>query len=169
MEDFFLKPETITKKKKTSGWKLLVRTLGVIMILGFLCAFVDNFIGGNDTNTTSVTAQKEEKKRPTPAAETNIINFIVAAESEYGGVRDYLLSPTTAEFPSIEKGMYKVKIISDDVVILTSYVDSENRFGAKTRKIYHAKLQREHDDYWKVVNVKFDGSDTKVIVEVEFD
>lgn len=68
-------------------------------------------------------------------------NQIAIAAQKY--VEQYLKSPSTAKFPSLFKS--EIKKTRPGSYIVTSYVDSQNGFGAITRNNYIVELNQTID------------------------
>jgi hypothetical protein len=72
-------------------------------------------------------------------------------------VKTNLLSPSTADFPWSD---YRIWILTDSTVVIKSYVDAENVFGAKIRQDYRIRLKWYNDytdiDDWNVLEFGFE-------------
>lgn len=69
-------------------------------------------------------------------------------------VQENLRAPSTAKFPSC----YDVSVttLSATQYSISSYVDSENGFGAMLRTGYTAKVEYVGDDKWNLIDLQFD-------------
>lgn len=61
-------------------------------------------------------------------------------------VQDQLVAPKTAEFPPRNKSL--VLYIGENLYVVRSYVDSQNRFGAFIRTHYSCMVRDRGDDTW---------------------
>lgn len=68
-------------------------------------------------------------------------------------VKDRLVSPKTAEFPSISES--RCILLSDKKTWkIISFVDSQNRFGAMIRTKWYVKIM-DTGNAWKLLDIKF--------------
>ncbi len=65
-------------------------------------------------------------------------------------VEDYLKAPSTAKYGVSDD--YKIKKVSDQEYIVSSYVDSQNSFGAMIRSNFEVVIEFNND--WTKYNVK---------------
>ena len=71
-------------------------------------------------------------------------------------VIDRVKSPATAEFPSVLWDKSEIEWSYDeeeDTYIISSYVDSQNAFGATVRTNFIAKLQNTEGKNWKLLKL----------------
>lgn len=90
----------------------------------------------------------EYKARPTPIDEG----------SDYGAysmakrfVSDRLLTPSKAEFPSMD-GRFVMRT-DPDAWLVTAYVDSQNAYGAMIRKRFWVRLKYVGKDKWRMTDI----------------
>jgi hypothetical protein len=70
-------------------------------------------------------------------------------------VRQRLKSPSTAEFPGVFDGaMDHVERLDDHQYMITSYVDSQNGFGAVVRTNYAGIIQQTSEDDWQLIGLE---------------
>lgn len=70
-------------------------------------------------------------------------------------VKDRLKSPRSAEFPGVFDGVEDhVKYIGGHIYQVTSWVDSQNAFGANIRTRYVGEIRQEDEDKWTLVSLK---------------
>lgn len=85
-------------------------------------------------------------------------NDAAARGEAYATARDEVLrrlvSPATAEFPGLwDDYLDHVALEHDGTFRVSSYVDSQNRFGALVRTAFDVRLRREPDGAWSVLDV----------------
>ena len=79
-----------------------------------------------------------------PKGESGLkIDAFVTAKSYVG---QYLKAPATAQFPDYDKNF--VQIIGKDSVQVSSYVDSQNGFGAMLRSYYVIQMYKKGDNWY---------------------
>lgn len=107
-----------------------------------LTKFIDSRI---PTNAPSQSAQPahEDKADKTEA--------IIMAEKF---VKDRLVSPSSAKFPWRSSETTAVKV-DEDTWVISSYVDSQNKFGAMLRTYYIAKVKYLGNDKWQLLDLEF--------------
>lgn len=67
-------------------------------------------------------------------------------------VRDRLKSPSTADFPFRRT----TSDLGNNTYVITSYVDSQNLFGATVRSHWSCKIRhRATEDAWELLDLKF--------------
>jgi hypothetical protein len=106
------------KKPKTFGDQLY----GWLVILVIIWAV---FPSGSDKKKTAVAAA------PTDHSSSASVRC-----QRY--VRDRLKAPATADFPFLDRRIWK---FDDDIYVVKSYVDAQNSFGAMLRTNWHCKVQ----------------------------
>mgnify|MGYP000358961486 CR=1 FL=1 len=102
-----------------------------IIFFGFKSCFTDN--------RTPEEKLVEEKAR----LEERCSNHVSALAMSERFVKKQLKSPSTAEFPNLYTDGVTVAYIGDCTHIVSSYVDSQNGFGAVTRSTYSAELKSD--------------------------
>jgi hypothetical protein len=70
-------------------------------------------------------------------------------------VKDRLVSPKSADFPFLD---YKFSNVTNNTIIIESYVDSENSYGSEVRSSYKIKLKLIGSDWgdednWEVISL----------------
>lgn len=68
-------------------------------------------------------------------------------------VKDKLKSPSTAEF---KYGVDQVTKLNDSTFEVSSYVDSQNSFGAQIRTNYYCKFYFDQDETAHLIDIEFD-------------
>ena len=73
-------------------------------------------------------------------------------------IKQKLISPSTANFPLYDYSFSEPK--SDKSIIIKSYVDSQNNFGAIVRKTFYINIKYNSGDWadptnWIVLNIEF--------------
>jgi len=70
-------------------------------------------------------------------------------------IKPRLRSPSTADFPYITYDGVSFSFLSDCVLVVRSYVDAQNAYGAIIRTRYLAKLQRDinNPDAWRLIDL----------------
>lgn len=120
-------PQTQPVKKKNNGCLTLL-ILAVIAIVIYLIV-----------------------PKPEPTANTPDMDFDAYVVAE-GRVKDKLKSPSTAEFPNSKTA--NIQRGADNIWIVSSYVDSQNSFGAMLRSNWVIRLQFTGDDPERYENWK---------------
>lgn len=127
-------------KKESSIWPriglmvLIVLTIGSLSLLGSLVYIISG--GVRSTPTRNINAEQVE-----------------AASFCKRQVRASLKAPQTAKFPMLD---FKATTSADEQTFyVTSYVDSQNGFGAMLRTNYQCELQYQGGDYdgWKLMDL----------------
>ncbi len=68
-----------------------------------------------------------------------------------------LKSPSTAKFPSVWDDRDKhVRFVSDHTYIITSWVDSQNGFGAMIRTQFTGKIREGDNGEWQLLSLNLD-------------
>lgn len=119
---------TAPPPKARSNAVTWLAVLGVVVVLGV----VGNIIGGGSSTTTA---------NPTRDAALICHKF----------VRERLKSPSTAKFPTSDEST--VQPISGGDYEVTSYVDSQNAFGATLRSNYTCVVKPVEGDKWRLVDL----------------
>jgi hypothetical protein len=73
-------------------------------------------------------------------------------------IKENLKNPSTADFPFSD---YRYNRVSTDQIIIMSYVDAQNSFGAKIRNNYKIELNFNGGEWtdesnWSVINLEFE-------------
>lgn len=135
-----LKEEKSKKNMKNGaiGCAILVG----LIIIGSL------FSSGGDTTTST----KEKKPAVSWEEQDNSIAAYIMAERF---VKERLKSPSTAKFPG--RSVTKNQIIKgeDNQYIISSYVDSQNSFGATIRTNFMVIVKQVDKDNWRLVDIEF--------------
>jgi len=120
--------------------KILLTILGVLFFISFIGgAFDDKPEAEQDTITEIDTTKEPESEVVSIPFDTKpteedlqgqeVIAYIMAEDV----VRKNLISPSTAEFPSVSEKYDHVAYIGGGVYYIYSWVDSQNGFGAMLR------------------------------------
>ena len=140
-----------SKQKEKYGVKHLVIGIFVIFIFSIIISMSGTGGGGSVANTSG--SKKVEGSEA----------FIIAQSY----VKSALKSPSTADFPTFD---YSVQKISEDEFKITSYVDSQNSFGAEVRTSWTAITLYVGGDWadqrnWVLEELIMDGKLIYPIVE----
>ncbi|HUM44337.1 MAG TPA: hypothetical protein PKI14_15440 [Fervidobacterium sp.] len=117
---------------------MVILAISIFSIIGF-------YTNENSTNTSSQSAQ------PAHEDKADEIEAIIMAEKF---VKDRLVSPSSAKFPWRSSETTAVKV-DEDTWVISSYVDSQNRFGAMLRTYYIAKVKYLGNDKWQLLDLEF--------------
>ena len=96
----------------TLGRKILADALGFIVLMIIIGS-------SGDSNTSTSVATKSERSNVEVCVETQHI------------LKDFLKSPSTADFPTCNT--FSIEKLAEDQYKVSSYVDSQNGFGAMIR------------------------------------
>ena len=127
-------PQTVVKKKKDNGCVIL-------LLVGFIALVIYFIVSPKDSNSKNSSAD-----------EMNFKAYVVAE----GRVQDQLKTPSKAEFPASSKA--QINSQPDNIWIVSSYVDSQNSFGAMIRSYWTITLKyigNDPDRYenWKTIKL----------------
>ena len=117
--------------------KYLIPFLVLVLVFGFM------FTGCCFSSDSSTPAKKSEQSLE--------IEALVGSQMV---VEDNLKSPSSAEFPYITDSLVVITKIKENEYFVTSYVDSENSFGAMIRTFYTCRVILDGDKY-TVEDLKF--------------
>ncbi len=122
--------------------------VGVVLALAFIVV-LPAFIGSGTSTPRSAEIVN--------TAPTGQQAFIISQSF----VERILKSPATADFPS---GEYNYDLVGEKTHVVTSYVDSENSFGANIRSSYTASMTFNGGDWadsnsWTLERLVFDGEE----------
>jgi galactitol-specific phosphotransferase system IIB component len=70
-------------------------------------------------------------------------------------IKTQLKSPSTAKFPGTLDTDYVIRQLDDQIYVVSSWVDSQNSFGAMVRTKYLGSVQQVAKDQWEVVGLEF--------------
>ncbi|WP_286975094.1 hypothetical protein [Acetomicrobium sp. UBA5826] len=132
----------VEQKNKKHNWGC---SIVVIILLVSVFAFAGFKTNENSTNAPSQSAQPAHENK---ADKTEAI--IMAEEF----VKDRLVSPSSAKFPWRSSETTAVKV-DEDTWVISSYVDSQNKFGAMLRTYYIAKVKYLGNDKWQLLDLEF--------------
>jgi len=122
-----------------------VKNKKVITLL--LCAFfaivVSYGCDNSNSKNNSTTTKQETKQQPKQKQEHSKAEASVMAE-EF--VKQKLISPGSAKFPWYNENM--VKDLGEGRYTYTSYVDSQNSFGALVRSNFTCTVKYSGNDKW---------------------
>ena len=79
---------------------------------------------------------------------------LTAYSMTQGWVEDRLKSPSTADFPGGRYDEHTTQI-DDNTFRVSSYVDSQNSFGAEIRTHFEAEVEFLGDDKWRLNRLDF--------------
>lgn len=136
--------------KQITG-KKTERILGMIFIpLGILVFLYMLFAGSGSSTSISTNTNSPTKTDSLTKAVDNLDIYISAQEF----VRRGLKAPATAKFPVLP---YNVVALGDNRYKITSYVDSQNSFGALLRSDWSV-VMKKNGDRWQLERMVVDGS-----------
>lgn len=64
-------------------------------------------------------------------------------------IKDQLRSPSSAEFPGLMSGEWRVITLEDGTYVASGWVDAQNAFGVTVRSRWTCHVQRLGDDAWR--------------------
>lgn len=131
--------ELMTKQGKPNdkaqyGGYVVLALVGIVLYLVFAQFF------GSDSSSS---------KRPKEDVGDALTAFVMSQEF----VEEKLVAPGTAKFPYFDPSM--ATQVDKNTWIISSYVDSQNRFGALVRTKYRAKMQYIGNNQWKILDLNF--------------
>jgi hypothetical protein len=71
-----------------------------------------------------------------------------------GLIKPQLKSPGTAKFPGALDTDYVIRQLDDQVYVVSSWVDSQNSFGAMVRTKYLGSVQQVEKDKWEIIGLE---------------
>jgi hypothetical protein len=94
------------------------------------------------------------RPRPEPVIRKDAIEMFDAYEAAIHMVQTKLVAPSTAKFPNFSYN--SVRTVDYCTWIVTSYVDSQNSFGAMLRTRYRAKVMKldPSGSRWKLLDLQ---------------
>jgi hypothetical protein len=119
---------------------------GCVECLGFL-VMLALFIGHGSGSSTGRAEDKQQD------AEPRKIDATVMSETF---VKRNLKAPATADFPWYSDPEVTAHDLGSGQYWVSSYVDSQNSFGAKIRTRYRCRLQDDGNDHWMCVDLNLD-------------
>ena len=138
----------IPPKKWYQGWK------GLLLVF-FGLAIIGNLAG---TGTSPSTPPKPETPEEIAAEQESLDGDRAAyAAKEY--VKKALKAPSSAKFPFIDDFAVAPKTDKQgkklkDVWEVSSYVDSQNSYGAMIRQQWYVKMKKNNDS-WALLDIRF--------------
>lgn len=133
-------------------------TLGAVIAVTLIACcvvFVWYFVGSVVWDVGS-SALKKAAGPNAPQIKPDALEKVDAYEAAIRMVRNNLVAPSTAKFPSFSYN--SVRTVDYCTWIVTSYVDSQNSFGAMLRTNYKAKImlveRPGQKPYWKMLDFK---------------
>lgn len=134
--------DTQPKPKAKKLWKILL-----FVFLGFIAiTFLASLIGGDSNATT-------ERGRQIVEGTSDFDVYVIAQ----GIVEKALKSPSTADFPPTSESVVERR--ADNVYKVSSYVDSENGFGAMIRTEWIVVFRLNEDKTTDVYQIFTDGEE----------
>lgn len=95
-------------------------------------------------------ADREREERYARACRNTSLAYIVQQDP----VRERLVAPTTARFPSQREAA--ISTTDNCIFRIRSYLDSQNRFGAMIRTYYETEIQHfPARETWRVLSIQF--------------
>ncbi len=92
---------------------------------------------------------------PTSHCDDTLVNSLLSYNYAQDFVKEKLVSPSSAVFPSSQDSSVKMSYIGNCTHKINSYVESENRFGATLRTPFSAEI-RFDDESGQVFLQKLD-------------
>ena len=83
-------------------------------------------------------------------------NSIMAYIMTEDWVKERLVSPATAEFPSASVKREHTTRLNNQRYRIESYVDSQNRMGATLRTFFTAEVQQTGETTWRLISIEMD-------------
>jgi galactitol-specific phosphotransferase system IIB component len=71
-----------------------------------------------------------------------------------GLIKTQLKSPSTAKFPGTLDTDYVIRQLDDQMYVVSSWVDSQNSFGAMIRTKYLGSVQQVAKEKWEVIDLE---------------
>lgn len=126
-----------------SSTRALLWIIGVFILLILAFNTCSNYLIKSDPNYKPLTEVEKEERRQKDDAALNAQLL----------VKRKLKSPSTADFPPTSTA--KVEKSENGTWIVTSYVDSQNGFGAMIRNDWVAEIRYLPNDKIELVNIHF--------------
>jgi hypothetical protein len=132
-------PLTPAQKRRNLLW-----IAGSVLFLGFVGSLFSGEDPGATQSTAAATAeqlQQAQRDQREQAEQQNEVYAVSAFIESQGIVKKCLKCPSTASFPNMLGEDVDVRQ-SEEVVIVSAYVDAENSFGAKIRTAYFCRFKK---------------------------
>ncbi|MGJ1410435.1 hypothetical protein ACR78Z_12225 [Sphingobacterium thalpophilum] len=137
----------LKKQNETAGKDALNGCAYFILAIIVVIILLFHYCGNSgDSNLTE--KEKIEKKEE----EIDDKKYL-SLQAVEGYVKAQLKSPKTAEFPPINEFIKHVHVIDDKTFLITSYVDSQNVFGALIRTNFICEVEIENG-YSKLIDLR---------------
>lgn len=120
------------------------------LVISIVCLFV--VFGPSAFYVMTTTPEEREERREARACEDDIAAY--GASKTY--VERHLVSPASADFPSITAPRVGIHYLGDCRHEVIAYVDAQNGFGATVRVPYRAIMQYAGDGYWRGQDIHID-------------
>lgn len=133
------------------SFKVILIILVALFILKFL---VDLTSDSNSNPSGSASSTKTESPKSIDKEELARQAFIISQDY----VKKNLKAPSTAKFPFLDYTFSDPD--PDNTIIIKSYVDAQNSFGAKLRNDYYVKVRYKGGDWadiqnWELIKLEF--------------
>lgn len=138
-------PNCGSPQKMSKGKSQALGCLGWIIIIFFVVMIWPESDDSESTRSESPKVSLQEQDNKSMA--------YVMCEN---WVKDRLKSPSTAEFPSVFSGKLDNVYKDGTTYSVTSYVDSENSFGATLRTGFTCETTQTSEDEWMLESLEFD-------------
>lgn len=112
---------------------------------GFIVIIVVIFIIAQYCNERDLSPAEKQTKKIERDIESNK-HLALSYSRDY--VKDALKAPATAKFPGILEAYDHVRHVGGDKYVISSYVDSENSFGALIRTNYICEIEIKGDEIY---------------------
>lgn len=141
-------PAHVTKSLKTiqdnNKKRIRSRLLGWSIVAGVLILLI---------YTCDISGSNVERKPTVYGSGTTDLLYAYSLTTDQ--VKEYLKSPSTASFAETRERVEHTEYVGNNTYIITSYVDSQNSFGAELRNRFTAKIKFENGEY-RVYDVAFE-------------
>lgn len=129
------------KKNSQAKWMYLGAVVGFVILIAAIFIFGESEVNEHTYKKPQKISTKEVKKENPES----IQKLLLAYNWSTDFVKKSLKSPSSASFAGLSEKPNHVKYIGNDTYLITSYVDSQNGFGAMIRSNYTCKIQFKGD------------------------
>lgn len=137
------------QEEQTGSFKLAKGNFGLghLLLIGIIIFAGYSIFGGDSSSSSSTTSDTRDNSTMAYVQAKNFVSSV-------------LKSPSTADFPFLGGGTS----VGSNTYRVTSYVDSQNGFGAMIRSNYDITLEYTGGNAadqrnWKVIDFTFDGEE----------
>ena len=134
--------------------KFMIKDLMSMFALALFVIIATGSIDTDDPDYVSWSGIEEQSKDPDHWKTRD--NSSMAYIMMEGFVEKRLKAPRTAKFPGVFDGkLDHVSSIGNYSYRISSYVDSQNGFGALIRTTFVGEIRQVSDDRWQLVSLEF--------------